>query len=283
MRRHVGVKSGPAVAGRMEFVRVDPPGCDLAVVGRPATRSPCAGTLVFIHGLGGASSSFAQATEAPDLARFDLLLVDLLGHGASDKPENFDYRPASHAAVLFQALRAVRHAGPVLLVGYSLGGAVAVELARFPVEGIAGVILVEPSLDPARMPFAAKVAAFSEGEFRAKYADVLAPYAADEASEADRHWVDTAAFASSSAVYRSAKGLLEAAKRGELWEHLRSSPLPRNLILSPQTLDEWPKVQEAKEWGSRIVVVESASRSPMYDNAQALYAAIGELASASGG
>ena len=267
----------------MDFVRVDPPGCDLAIVGRPATGSPCAGTLVFIHGLGGASSSFAQATEAPELARFDLLLVDLLGHGASDKPANFDYRPASHAAVVFQALRAVRPAAPVLVVGYSLGGAVAVELSRFPVEGLAGVILVEPALDPARMAFAAKVVAFGEGAFRAKYAEFLAPYAAEQASEADRHWADTAAFASSSAFYRSAKGLLEAAKRGELWEHFKSSPLPRNLILSPQTLDEWPRAQQAKEWGSRIMIVESPSASPMYDNAQAFYAAVGELASASGG
>ena len=89
----------------MEFVRVEPPGADLAVIRRGPAAAPRRGALLFLHGLGDASSTFAQALEAAVLGPFEIVLVDLLGHGSSDKPEEFDYRPASHAAVLFMALR----------------------------------------------------------------------------------------------------------------------------------------------------------------------------------
>ena len=262
----------------MEFVRVDPPGCDLAAVRKDPGALPARGTVVFLHGLGGASSSFAQALEAPQLAPYDILLLDLLGHGSSDKPLNFDYRPASHAAVLFQALRSLAPAAPLHIVGYSLGGAIAVELSRFAPLGVACVILAEPAIEPSRMSFAARVAAMSEGDFRARYPEVLAPYGAPEATAADRHWAETASIASSSAIYRSAKGLLEAAQRGEIQRHFEELTVPTTLLLSPQTLDAWPGARKAEERGARIAVVESPSKAPFFDAPHAFYEAVAEAA-----
>jgi pimeloyl-ACP methyl ester carboxylesterase len=265
----------------LEFLRVDPPGADLAVVRRAPSRPPSAGSLLFIHGLGDASSAFAGAIEAPALARHELALVDLLGHGTSDKPANFDYRPASHAAVLFQALRAMRLPAPLHLVGYSLGGAVAVELARFPVEGLGHVVLVEPVLEESQMAFSKRIVEVSEGEFRARYAEFIGPYGAPEKSLADRRWAETAAFASSSAFYRSAKGLLEAAKRGELIAHFREALAPQALVLSPETYDRWPEAAAAESRGARVVLVESPSSAPMYDAPDAFYQAVA-MATAAG-
>lgn len=248
----------------MEFVRVDPPGCDLAVVRRAAAASPGLGALVFLHGLGDASSAFYGALEAPSLSPLEIVLVDLLGHGGSDKPSNFDYRPASHAAVLFQALRGLSLDPPVHLVGYSLGGAVAVELARFPLQGLGRLLLVDPVLDPAPLHFAAKVAEVSEGEFQARYAEFLAPYGALTASLADRRWAETAAFASSTAFYRSAKGVLEAARRGELVEHFREAAGRSTLILSNPPP---PEAGADRTHGTNcpVILVDAPNRMPMYD------------------
>jgi pimeloyl-ACP methyl ester carboxylesterase len=262
----------------MEFVQVDPPGSDVAVVRRDATKHPREGAIVFLHGLGGASSSFAQALEAPPLAWHDVILIDLLGHGSSDKPLNFDYRPASHAAVLFQALRALDPSPPLAVVGYSLGGAVAVELAKFTPLGVRKLVLVEPAIDADRMSFAKRIIPMGEGEFRARYHEVLAPYGAPEATAADRHWAETAAFASSSAVYRSAKGLYDAALRGEIARQFESLVVPTTLILSPQTRDEWAGALHAEARGVLVRVVESPSRAQFFDAPQAFYEAVAEAA-----
>lgn len=264
----------------MELLRVDPPGCDLSVVRRPPAARPSKGALVFLHGLGGASSDFAQALESEALAPFGVVLLDLLGHGTSDKPANFDYRPASHAAVLFQALGKLRPAAPVVLVGYSLGAAVALELSRLPLAGLSGVVLVEPAVEEARMPFAAKVAAIPEGEFRARYGEFLEPYASPVSTDADRHWAETAAFASSSAFHRSAKGLLEAARRGELTAHLREARVPLALILSPATHSEWALEAKLERDGAPLFLVESPSRAPMLENPSPFYLAVRAAAEA---
>jgi hypothetical protein len=130
------------------------------------------------------------------------------------------------------------------------------------------------------MSFAARVAAMSEGEFRANYHEVLAPFAAPEATAADRHWAETAAFASSSAVYRSAKGLWEAARRGETEEHFRALTVPTTVVVSPQTRDQWSGLVEAEGRGVHVRVVESPSRAQFFDRPQEFYEAVAEAAEA---
>ena len=57
--------------------------------------------LVFIHGLGCASSSdYPQVAMEPALSNRRRLLVDLLGAGFSDRPPDFPYTVGSHAHCL---------------------------------------------------------------------------------------------------------------------------------------------------------------------------------------
>jgi pimeloyl-ACP methyl ester carboxylesterase len=179
-------------------------------------------------------------------------------------------------AVLFQAIRALEVPPPLCVVGYSLGGAVALELAKFEPLGVAGLVLVEPALEAARMSFAARAAALSEGEFRAKYAEILEPYGAPEATAADRHWAETAAFASSTAVYRSAKGLFEAAGRGEPSRRFEALQMRTTVVISPQTQAEWHDLFLAQERGVRLKVIASPSRAPFFDAPAAFYEAVAE-------
>ncbi len=245
------------------------------MVRRPAQGGgPAAGSILFLHGLGDASSMFAPALEDPALARFEVALVDLPGHGLSDKPLNFDYSPASHAAVLFSLLQKATLSPPLDVVGFSFGGAVAVELARFEPLGVRALVLCEPALDEERMSFASLVVARPEPDFVEDYAELLEGYATPEASEADRRWAETAAFASARSVWRCASATLAAAKRGELLAHFEQHPGPKSLILTPDTLDKWTGAQKLREAGARILEVASPSKMPMYDAPSDFYGAV---------
>ncbi|RJX30555.1 MAG: alpha/beta hydrolase [Desulfarculus sp.] len=83
--------------------------------------------LVFIHGMTCDHSFFAPQVEyfAP---RHQVLNLDLRGHGRSDRPQQ-DYRIpgfAADTAWLCQELGL----GPAVVAGHSMGGAVALEMAR---------------------------------------------------------------------------------------------------------------------------------------------------------
>jgi pimeloyl-ACP methyl ester carboxylesterase len=264
----------------MELIRVDPPGCDISLVRRaPAGGERARGCILFLHGLGDASSMFAPALEDPAFAPFELALVDLLGHGTSDKPLNFDYSPASHAAVLFSLAQKAGLSRPLHVVGFSFGGAVAVELSRFEPLGVSSLVLCEPALDEDRMSFASLVVARPEGDFADDYAELLASFATPEASEADRRWAETAAFASARSIWRCSMGALEAGRRGELVAHLEAHVGPKALILSHDTMDKWVRAHQLAAHGARLYPVSSPSKMPMYDAPEAFYRAVAQAVS----
>jgi pyruvate dehydrogenase E2 component (dihydrolipoamide acetyltransferase) len=86
-------------------------------------------TIVFLHGLGGSQSTWASV-----LGHFAensrIVAVDLPGHGASDKPspESTDYSVSGLAARTGELLEKME-LSPAVLVGHSLGGATALQLA----------------------------------------------------------------------------------------------------------------------------------------------------------
>jgi pimeloyl-ACP methyl ester carboxylesterase len=83
-------------------------------------------TIVLVHGLGGFAESW-RYTVAALASRATVYAVDLPGFGRSAKPRG-NYPLAFFARALHGFLEAVG-AGPVSLVGHSLGGAVAVTYA----------------------------------------------------------------------------------------------------------------------------------------------------------
>lgn len=95
------------------------------------TEAGAGPAVVFIHGSGpGASglSNFKQNVATFVNAGYRVLLPDMIGYGASSKPEGIDYTLALFTDTLFDALK---QAGvtEAVLVGNSLGGGVAVQMA----------------------------------------------------------------------------------------------------------------------------------------------------------
>lgn len=82
--------------------------------------------ILLVHGMAGSSDTWREVM--PRLAeRYTVLAPDLLGHGESAKPMG-DYSLGAYASGL-RDLLAVLDLGPVTVVGQSLGGGVAMQLA----------------------------------------------------------------------------------------------------------------------------------------------------------
>jgi pimeloyl-ACP methyl ester carboxylesterase len=99
--------------------------------------------IVLLHGLGASKITWLPVL-APLAERHRVIVPDLPGHGESDKPRH-DYTPRFYARVLrhfMDALEVERAA----VVGNSLGGRIALELALRSPGRVAGLALLDPSL-----------------------------------------------------------------------------------------------------------------------------------------
>ena len=103
---------------------------------------------VFVHGLGGESLEWADA--ALLLAdRCDWYAPDLPGFGESPPPADGDLSIDGHARAVINVIRAL-DAGPVHLVGNSLGGTVATRIAAERPDLVRSLALISPALPDLR-------------------------------------------------------------------------------------------------------------------------------------
>lgn len=98
--------------------------------------------VLLIHGLTGHGRRWETlaGTHLPDVG---MLAPDLLGHGRSswDAPWTIDANVAALAA-----LTEARASGPVLVVGHSFGGAIALNLAATRPDLVNGLVLLDPAV-----------------------------------------------------------------------------------------------------------------------------------------
>lgn len=131
----------PAWPGRM----VELPTGPLHVRETPPTPEPgSAEPAVMVHGLGGSATNW---TDVMGLLRdrLDMAAPDLPGFGWSPPPAGRDYSLRTHARTV-AALIESRRAGPVHLMGNSLGGTVAVVVAATRPDLVRTLTLVSPAL-----------------------------------------------------------------------------------------------------------------------------------------
>lgn len=123
--------------------------------------------LILLHGLSGRRQTWDPVVEHllpryVDSGQLQLLAVDMRGHGESSRaPSVQGYDAVSYAADLAAVIEFLG-AGPAAVVGHSLGGVVAAQLAATRPELLLGVFLEDPPLyegDRARRE-ASPVAAF---------------------------------------------------------------------------------------------------------------------------
>lgn len=241
---------------------------------------------VFLHGLGRSSVTLAHVAADHVLERTRSVLVDLLGHGLSDRPDEFSYTLDAHADVV---VRVLEELGIVRcrLIGHSLGGAVAVLAAARAPERVAALVVAEGNLDPGGGAMSIAIADRSEDEFAREGHDRTLAEMGDEArANPESIYASTVAvqrLASPRALHRSARSLIELTVP-TVREQLLGLDLPRAFIVGARTLEaaEPPPSGEAGDGlegtGVRLLVVPDSGHPMMFQNprgfAEAIAAAI---------
>ncbi|MFD4788509.1 alpha/beta fold hydrolase [Streptomyces sp. NPDC058459] len=222
----------------------------------PGSEAP----RVYLHGLGGtAAAYFAEAAAHPLLAGHRTLLVDLLGHGLSDRPQGFDYSLESHAGTLAAALTEAGVKGAEV-IAHSMGGSVAIVLAdRYP-ELVSRLVLIDANLDPVEPSEGALgsggIAAYSEAEFT----DGGWEEVRDRVGE---FWWATMRLTDRTALHRSATRLARGTVPA-MRELLVRSRVPRT-FLHPEADGPLPGEDGLREAGVSVVAVADCGHNIMLD------------------
>ncbi|WP_312095552.1 alpha/beta fold hydrolase [Aminipila sp.] len=226
--------------------------------------------ILFIHGLGCAGSfDYPEVAAEDSLKSHRCILVDLLGAGYSDKPDDFGYTVEEHAEYLEEFVDYLQ-LETFILFGHSLGGAVALSLANKCKENIHQIILSESNLDKSSEGVPSKrIASYDMNEFICQGYDKLINRSRESGNEM---WAAALSTWSPKAAYLISKSAAEGAEPS--WrEILYSLECSRTFIYGEYSLPD-PDRKNLEEQGVMIEIVKGAGHSMAWENPQGLAKAI---------
>jgi pimeloyl-ACP methyl ester carboxylesterase len=114
--------------------------------------------VVFIHGFGASLYSWRKTMPAVVAAGYRVIAFDNRGFGFSDKPgpAGGGYRNAAYARLVVALLDSL-HLSSAVLVGHSMGGAIAAEVALRHPDRVRGLVLIDAAGFGVRWPGILKV------------------------------------------------------------------------------------------------------------------------------
>lgn len=225
--------------------------------------------ILFIHGLGCASSlDYPDVASQVCLVGYRRILVDLLGSGFSDKPDDFGYTVSDHVDYLTDFVASL-DVDRFVLFGHSLGGAVALSLADRCRNQLAHIVVSEANLDSGGGLFSRSIAAYTERDFRDQG---LRQIIAQSRSNSNDTWAASCAMTSPLALYRGAQSLVVGAYPS--WRDiLYSLKCPKSFIFGESSLPD-PNLLILSDHGVHIEVVPQAGHSMAWENPKGVANAI---------
>lgn len=223
---------------------------------------------VYLHGLAVAAAPFfAHVVTRPPLSGHRSLLVDLLGHGYSDRPDGFSYTAEDQASAVITLLDelGVRDCG---LVGHSMGGSIAIVIAGRRPDLVSELVIAEANLDPELGTFSKLVLSFSEEDYLAHgHKEVLASLEA-QAREKPGGWMKeyagTYQASAPLAIHRMSRSVVDTVDP-TFRDQLLSLTLPRAFIIGAKSLPD-PDTDSLVDAGVPRLVVPDAGHGMAWDN-----------------
>ncbi len=197
--------------------------------------------LLFIHAFGDTGHCYNRVFRSRRLAQYRLIAVDLWGFGAS--PARSDVRTvAEYSGALETLILKVCPGQTVGLIGHSIAGSMAVEIATQLGNRICGVFSIEGNLTADDAMFTGKASNFDDPDtFKMSFLNDV--WEMSQSSEALRHYYAAARMADSETMWnlgRDAKRISEENKLGEAFRGLQQ---PSNYYWStastPQKTRQW--------------------------------------------
>lgn len=226
--------------------------------------------ILFVHGLGCAGSfDYPEVAGQKALKCHRKILVDLLGAGFSDKPDDFGYSVEDHAKYLKEFVEDLGLESFILL-GHSMGGAVALSLANMCRDRVGSIILSESNLDVSGENSTSRyIANFDMDDFISEGFDRLVK---ESRGSADKIWSASLSVWSPKAAYLASKSLAEGVK--PVWrEILYSLECPKTFIFGEKSLPD-PDLQILSDHGVNIETVKDAGHSMAWENPQGFAEAV---------
>lgn len=226
--------------------------------------------IIFIHGLGCADSfDYPEVATQEVLKNHRCILVDLLGAGYSDKPDDFTYTVDDHAEYLAEFVSSIGLES-FILFGHSLGGAVAISLATKCRERIDRIILSEANLDKSSEGSTSKyIADYAMQDFLENGFKILIKVSRESGNEM---WAAALSTWSPKAAYLISKSAAEGEEPS--WrEKLYALDCPKTFIFGENTLPD-PDLKVLSNHNINIELVKNAGHSMAWENPQGLALAI---------
>jgi pimeloyl-ACP methyl ester carboxylesterase len=136
----------------------------ISIHGKYSYREKASRVLFFFHGLGCSADNFSAVLEKEYFRDASLFLFDLPGFGDSDKPGDFPYTMEAFAELAGELIRPFIDR-QLFIIAHSMGGGVALLLARDIIEKTAGFVSLEGNLIGADTSVSRTIASFSREEF----------------------------------------------------------------------------------------------------------------------
>jgi len=179
------------------------------------------------------SFDYPQVAAQKELPGNRRILVDLLGSGFSDKPDNFSYKVSDHAEYL---LDFIFYLGldQFILYGHSLGGAVALSLADRCRDRIDRIILSEANLDSGGGSTSKAIASYGFKDFLDKgFQDIIR----ENQQASNEMWAASFSVSSPVAIHLISKSAIEG--QTPSWrEILYSLNCPKTFIFGENSLPD---------------------------------------------
>lgn len=217
--------------------------------------------IIFIHGLGCASSyEYPRVIISSVFRQRRIILVDLLGAGYSDRPNEFSYSTSDHARIITLLVGALG-LSECDLYGHSMGGSIAIEVASMLPQIVKTLVVSEPNFDSGGGFYSRLLAEQPEDEFiRTGYSRVLA--------KETTPWLGCVTAMAPYALHRGACSLVEGIEPS--WRELiYSLSMARWMIFGEHSLPDIDQ-QELPKHGIKVLAVPNAGHSMSWENPEGL-------------
>ncbi|MBN1330322.1 MAG: alpha/beta hydrolase [Candidatus Heimdallarchaeota archaeon] len=182
-------------------------------------------TIIFIHGLGSSKYDFLDALNFEELISYNIILVDLVGHGNSSVPEGFSFTMKEQAEVLLKLVNSLNLSEDLVIVAHSMGGPVGIILAELLGVRCVGLVYVEGNLDENDCFFSSEII------FKHNYEEWLttgfATYVKDlQANPEMKGYAENFIKAGAETIFKSSFDLVKESKEKELFYRIINLSIP---------------------------------------------------------